>query len=132
MPEKSDRNALQRILIIAAGCAFLGTLVIPIAQMFTDASQPSSNVATTSESINEQAIRQQAKERAQAYEQVLKREPNNQAALQGLVDSRLKMNDLKGAIAPMEKLVKLYPNQKEYKALLEVIQQQASVQEKQK
>ena len=61
------------------------------------------------------------------YEQVLQREPENQFALQKLVDIRIQKNDLPGAIAPMEKLVKLNPDNAQYKALLEVIKQRASM-----
>lgn len=60
------------------------------------------------------------------YEKVLEREPENQFVLQKLVDIRIQKNDLQGAITPMEKLVKLNPDNAQYKALLEVIKQRAS------
>jgi Flp pilus assembly protein TadD len=65
----------------------------------------------------------QLQKQAQGYELVLKREPNNQLALQGLVQARLQMNDLQGAVEPMEKLVKLNPDNPQYKALLTAIKQ---------
>lgn len=65
----------------------------------------------------------QMKVQSQGYEAVLEREPDNQIALQGLVQVRIQMNDLQGALAPMEKLVKLNPDKAEYKALLEGIKQ---------
>ena len=73
--------------------------------------------------------RAQLAEREQGYELVLKREPENPAALQGLVETRIQMDDLAGAIEPMEKLVKIYPEQPELQALLEALKQQAQPQE---
>ena len=58
------------------------------------------------------------------YELVLKREPNNSIVLEGLVNTYLQMNDYKGAIAPLEKLVKLNPGRSDYVKLLKQISSQ--------
>ncbi|MFN7524599.1 MAG: tetratricopeptide repeat protein [Aphanizomenon sp.] len=52
------------------------------------------------------------------YELVLQREPNNQLALEKLSIIRLKSGDNQGAIALMEKLVKLYPDRQDYQTVL--------------
>lgn len=82
--------------------------------------EPPKNAQTAATAKNSQL-----EEMAKGYERVLEREPENQFALQKLVEIRLQMNDLQGAVAPMEKLVKLNPDNAQYKALLEGIKQRA-------
>ena len=130
MAEKSKPKTIQRVLIIVASCAFLGTLVVPIVEMFSNASQPANNEATQD---NIAAAYEQLQQKATGYEEVLKREPNNPMALNELAKTRYQMYKLKGSnedlnkmVAPLEKLVKLYPEQKELKALLEQVKTQVA------
>ncbi len=116
--KRSTKSIFQKVFIIGSGFAFLGMMTLPMLNMLKDpAEQPqaaSSNPNPTD----------QLSKIADGYEKVLKREPNNPTALQGLAEVRLKMNDLKGAIAPMEKLVALYPEETKLKGLLDAIKQQ--------
>jgi len=118
MSENSTKSILQKIFIIGSGFAFLGMMTLPMLNMFKETPEQTQAV---SPNTNPQ---EQLNKIADGYEKVLQREPNNPTALQGLAEIRLKMNDLKGAIAPMEKLVALYPEEKKLKALLEAIKQQ--------
>lgn len=61
---------------------------------------------------------------ASGYEKVLEREPNNDTALNGLLDIRLKQKDIESAIAPLAKLAKIHPEQTEYSTLLAQAKQQ--------
>ena len=61
---------------------------------------------------------------ASGYQKVLEREPNNETALNGLLEIRLQQKDISGAIAPLEKLAKLHPQQIEYAILLAQTKQQ--------
>lgn len=118
MSEISTKFTLKKALILCAGLAFLGTMILPMFDMFK---QPTADTQTTSSNDNPT---KQLNQIAKGYEKVLEREPNNPTALQGLAEIRLKMNDLKGAIAPMEKLVQLYPQETKLKGLLDAIKQQ--------
>jgi small-conductance mechanosensitive channel len=129
MAEKSKPKTIQRVLIIVASAAFLGTLVVPIVEMFSGASQPANNTETPDNT----AAYEQLQQKATGYEEVLKREPNNPKALNELAKTRYQMyqltksdEDLKKMVDPLEKLVKLYPEQKELKALLEQVKMQVS------
>lgn len=124
MSEKSEKKPLQRILIVALGFSFLGFLALPFASIFRSSSQQSDEIANPETTSIEQQL--QAQERG--YELVLEREPENPVALQGLVETRLQMNDLEGVMEPMEKLVELYPEQVELKAFLAAVKQQVGEQ----
>ncbi|MEM8804763.1 MAG: tetratricopeptide repeat protein [Cyanobacteria bacterium P01_G01_bin.38] len=62
--------------------------------------------------------------RANGYELVLQREPNNQTALLGLVEARIALRDLQGVVEPLEKLAELNPNVPSYAVLLGQTKQQ--------
>lgn len=123
MPEKSTKKKLQRILIVASGLAFLGSTGVFLLGLFNNTSQSTQPVQTQTGSIEEKL-----KQEEKGYEAVLQREPNNPAALQGLVQTRLQMGNLQGAIEPTEKLVKLYPNEPKLKELLAAIKERAGQQ----
>jgi cytochrome c-type biogenesis protein CcmH/NrfG len=119
MSQNTSQKPIQRILVILSGLAFAGSTVLGMVSLLTTDFQASKNTPkTAAASKDAQQLTQQLKAQAQGYELVLQREPENQVALQGLVQTRLQMNDLQGAVEPMEKLVKLNPDKPQYKALL--------------
>ncbi|GAB4538558.1 MAG: tetratricopeptide repeat protein [Pleurocapsa sp.] len=78
-----------------------------------------STIATFS---NQELMKWEAE--ASGYEKVLQREPDNETALRGLLEIRLKQKDLDSAIAPLENLAKLHQEQTEYTILLAQAKQQ--------
>jgi cytochrome c-type biogenesis protein CcmH/NrfG len=111
---RSDR--IKQIFALVSMVGFGGSAIFGVVSLFSSGlssqhQQKSAPVAVSQESLLA------AQERG--YVGVLQREPQNQTALEGLANVRLQMNNGKGAIEPLEKLVKLNPDRLDYKALLE-------------
>ena len=114
----SRRKRLIRIFTIISAISFLGSTGFNLVRMLANPAQPT-QVSTQAEDFA-----QQLQAQVRGYEMVLQREPENQIALQGLVEIRLQMKDFEGTIEPLETLVKLNPEQEQYKTLLATIKQQ--------
>jgi tetratricopeptide (TPR) repeat protein len=106
-------------LVLALGVVFfIGFSMLPLLEGIVKESQPakeatpSANLETRSPSASLLA------NQGQEYELVLKQEPDNQAALKGLVEVRIRQRDFSGAIAPLEKLIALNPNEGLYHLVL--------------
>ena len=123
----STKEILQKTFIIASGVAFLGMMTLPMLNMFkgnpNSPPPPNGSAQNKPPSAEEQA---KIAAIADGYAKVLEREPENPTALQGLVEARLQLGDLQGAIPPLEKLTELYPEQEPLKQLLVVIKQQVA------
>jgi cytochrome c-type biogenesis protein CcmH/NrfG len=120
MSQTSSRKPLQKILVLVSSFAFIASAVFGLAGMFN---QPQENASQTQNA--ESARLTQLKQQQQGFESVLKREPNNQTALQGIAQIKLELKDFKGAIPYLEKLAKLNPKQPSYQALLAEVKKQA-------
>ena len=122
MTEKRKNRWLLNVVLVIATIGLLGVSIIPlISATFT----PQKNVAATpSPTQSIEAKKADVEAQARGYEEVLKREPENQTALRGLLEARLRLTDIKGAIEPLEKLAKLNPTQSEYAVLLAQAKQQ--------
>lgn len=97
-------------------------LIFSIAPLVSSILQQSriDNAAATPLDANSRRLEAEAL----GYELVLEREPNNVNALQGLLENRLRQGKLKEAIAPLERLSQLIPEQIEYTLLLAQTKQQ--------
>ena len=118
--KKPKENPLKRILVVCSMVAFLGSTGYGLFGLYSNALQQPQTTATSEEASVDQQLA--AKERG--YELVLEREPENRVALEGLVEIRLQMQDTQGAIARLQRLVELHPQEAGYKVQLEQLQQQ--------
>jgi tetratricopeptide (TPR) repeat protein len=98
-------------VLVLAVIGFVGFSILPLISTAFKESQPSKLATPSSGQTPLSGQQSQLEEQARGYELVLQREPENQTALRGLVEARLKLRDFKGAIAPLEKLAQLNPNQ---------------------
>ena len=107
------RKRLIRMITLVSMLAFLGRMGFSTVKPFIDALSQPEPAETVEADANTQL---QTQERG--YQIVLEREPENQTALEGLLRVRLQMNNIEGAIEPLEKLVALNPEREDYKGLL--------------
>jgi cytochrome c-type biogenesis protein CcmH/NrfG len=106
----AGKNTRKRLFLLASLAMFGGSSIIGGLKLYTTAApepEPAEALVTVS-----------LKEQASSYEAVLQREPQNQTALEGLVNTRLQMQDAKGATATLEKLIQLHPDRSDYQTLL--------------
>ncbi|MCD8489865.1 MAG: tetratricopeptide repeat protein [Desertifilum sp.] len=127
MTQKRDRTLVNIILILAV-VALIGVSMIPLfgsafSQRRTVQTTPSPTQVANPEL--DPAKRAELEAQARGYELVLQREPENQAALRGLLEARLQLVDIPGTIPPLEKLAELNPDQTNYAVLLAQAKQYA-------
>lgn len=113
---QSRRRWFVSVVLVLAVVGFVGLSLFPlISTAFKD--QPS-NIANESSATQVAGEKSKLEDSSRGYGLVLQREPENQTALQGLVQTRIQLGDLEGAIAPLSKLVELNPDQTEVRLVL--------------
>lgn len=120
-PDKPQRKTWILVVIGIIVVAFIGVSVFPFLNnrgTSQEASNPSSPQATT------QQQQENLADKARGYEAVLEREPENESALQGLIEVRIQQGDIESALTPLEKLADLNPDQQAYRILLAQAKQQ--------
>jgi len=113
--KQRNRWIITTVMAIAS-LAFLSLLFMPFLTAFQTSNQPAAADASPGAALATQ--QQELEVQAKGYELVLQREPENQTALRGLLETRIRQDNVKGAIEPLEKLAKLNPDQADYTVLL--------------
>jgi tetratricopeptide (TPR) repeat protein len=123
---EKQRRLITNIFLIVSLLSFVGLTVAPLLGTAlrrdtpVTSSQPSPSAGV---SQDQKAV---LEEQAKGYELVLQREPENQTALRGLLELRLQLGDIPGAIVPLEKLATLNPEEPTYGLLLAQAKQQVN------
>ncbi|MFS8117966.1 MAG: tetratricopeptide repeat protein [Microcoleus sp.] len=110
---KGDRT--KQIFAFVSMAGFAGSTIFGMVSLFSSGLSSQHRQKQATAAVSQESLLA-AQERG--YETVLRREPQNMTALEGLANVRLEMNNAKGAIEPLEKLVKLNPDRADYQALL--------------
>jgi len=95
--------------------SFLG---LSIAPLITGILTPKPEASSTVQPDAKAAETERLKIQIEGFEAVLKREPKNETALKGLIDLRLKLRDIKGAIEPLQVLADSNPEVVDYRKVL--------------
>jgi predicted Zn-dependent protease len=112
-------SKLTKAFVLASGMAFLSSSILGLGGLVGSSFNKPVISKNAAQSQNAQF---QVEEKG--FLAVLKREPNNQTALRGLVEIRMRTGDAPGTKAALEQLVKLNPTNKQYKEFLTVLNKQ--------
>jgi hypothetical protein len=112
-------SKLTKAFVLASGMAFLSSSILGLGGLIGSSLNKPIVSKNAAQSQNAQF---QVEEKG--FLTVLKREPNNQTALRGLVEIRMRTGDAPGTKAALEQLVKLNPTNQQYKEFLTVLNKQ--------
>lgn len=121
MAAKRNRWLVGTVLTVALA-AFLSLSLLPI--LGGSNTRKASSTGTPDQPNDPATLQAELEAQARGYELVLEREPENQTALEGLVDTRIQMGDIEGVVDPLQKLVELNPDVTDYAVLLAQTKQQ--------
>jgi tetratricopeptide (TPR) repeat protein len=122
-PVTANRNRwLVGTVLTLALAAFLSLSLLPI--LGGTSNRRGGVTADATPPADPASMQAELEAQARGYELVLEREPDNQTALQGLVDARVQLNDVQGVVDPLTRLVELNPDVPDYAVLLAQTKQQ--------
>ncbi len=108
------RRWVMNLVVSVSLLALAGLSLFPLVNLALDSGAASATDSNTLSAAQASQIQAQA----QGYTQVLQKEPENQVALKGLLDAKLQLGDIKGSLAPLEKIAALNPQTPDYTVLL--------------
>jgi hypothetical protein len=117
-----EQSKLKKALIILSGIAFLGSSLLGIGELIGSSLKQPVAKENPAQSQNAQLSASE-----KGFLGVLKREPTNQTALQGIqeiVNIRMEQRDIAGTKAILKQLIEIDPSRKDYKEFLAAIEKQ--------
>jgi cytochrome c-type biogenesis protein CcmH/NrfG len=114
-------SKLTKAFVLASGMAFLSSSILGLGGLVGSSFNKPVATENTAQSQNAQFNAEE-----KGFLAVLKREPNNQTALKGLVEIRMRTGDAPGTKAALEQLVKLNPTNQQYKDFLAALNKQVT------
>jgi tetratricopeptide (TPR) repeat protein len=127
--EKPSRNKFVLVLLFLSVLAFLSISIIPLVSgLLNPPTQPTSQ--SSPGATEPPAETQLLEEQERGYQSVIQREPDNEKALRGLVETRAQLiqqglRTPKDLIDPLEKLQTAFPEQTDFAILLAQAHQQS-------
>jgi tetratricopeptide (TPR) repeat protein len=119
--EKQRNRWLINAFLLVCITTFVGVALIPLLGELLR--PPAAKVAPDAAGLKPEE-RQRLEEQAKGFAAVLQREPDNQSALRSLIEVQGQLGKAAEAIAPLEKLAKLNPQETGYAVLLAQLKQQ--------
>ncbi len=116
-----EKSKLTKIIVLASGGAFLASSVMGLSSLIGSSLDRPTATENATQSQNAQLLVEE-----KGFATVLKREPNNQTALKGLIEIRMQLGDVAGTRTALAQLVKLNPTDPQYKELLAAIDKQVA------
>jgi predicted Zn-dependent protease len=119
-PRRRPRPLHQQVITLFSAAAFLSFSGTALFNLYSTALNQGKQESVPVESQENLAL-EQLRLQERGYELVWEREPENKTASEGLVQTRIQMNNPAGAIEPLEKIVELEPDRREIANLLDEI-----------
>ena len=123
-PEKRKRSPWLYLLLGLMIISLLGFTIFPVGISFLGNNNLLSKAASATNTPGKEQPQDELELQAKGYQLVLEREPDNQAALRGLIDVRLQQGNIEATLEPLATLVDLNPDTIDYSILLAQTQQQ--------
>lgn len=118
MAFKRDSWFVKGVLVLAVA-AFVA---VPLAFMFNGRAKEQTAANSQAPTAADQTA--QFQNQADGFTAVLAREPDNQTALIGLIEAKIGLKDLEGAVEPLTRLSELNPSEPQYAIALAQTKQQ--------
>lgn len=121
---KRKRSPWLYLLLGLMILSLVGFTILPLAISFFNGNNFLTKPASATTNVSGDRVDDELELQAKGYQLVLQREPENQTALEGLIEIRLQQGNIAATLEPLATLAKLNPDITDYSILLAQTQQQ--------